>query len=1204
MGAKQGKESKNSLGKTKSEKSKAGLKENKSSSALDDLPSSHLTPSFTQPQDLLSRSWTSRDSLVDSLNSDKAFVALYNFEAAGQNQISLKKGDILQILKHNKTREWVSVKQLSSSSCADVIGWVPSAYITSLNSLDKFAWFHGPISRSKAEYLLSSGINGSFLLRESESCPNQLSISLRYEGKVYHYRVYQDETESKYFVTTENQFSSLPELVQFHSKQSAGLVTTLQYTVAKKNQPTIFESSPETDEWEIERTDIQMKQQLGSGQYGDVYEATWVSRGITIAVKTLKEETMALKDFIDEAQVMKEMKHPNLVQLLGVCTLEPPFFILTEFMSKGNLLEFLRNSKTEEVGLTVLYYMATQIASGMAYLEDKNFIHRDLAARNCLVGENHLVKIADFGLARLMREDTYTAHVGAKFPIKWTAPEGLAFNKFSNKSDVWAFGVLLWELATRGQSPYPGVDLTEVYHMLEKGCRMEKPTNCPLPVYQLMINCWKWEAHERPSFKDIHNLLDNVLYASCQSTERDTDSADDEVDEDKLRNNRKSACMLSEGNISPGSTLSSFGHNNYNNLRRAPVPPTRTSSFKEAAWESPLTNNNNNLSESFSDHVQSQSSSDDLLSCSRSGSCDQILTTTTSSAHKKPQFLSSASHTEAKLGGVKKKTLNSETTFPPPPDFLLKTSGGGRTTKVGKGSKESLECDSGHSSPAPGFFSTEAGRNCATLPRKTAAVSEELAEALNRRRRSELNKVAKESQAMSHSFIKKEAKSEKIVEESNDLKSPVKSPLKSPVKSLQKMALNPTPELRKKVEDWQAGVEKCLQDQRSFKAGLFSVSLNKVSATSSPDSEGKQLSPNEADDKAKSLLSSLRKVDRSKLEKKEFLRDNRSSQEVSCDERREDKRQANSLKPLNHRPSPRLGIAALKEKRTSSCEKSFEHAHKSRENIDHLKQPSNNADLISLKEFERCLQQRLNNLKSPVREDAPLLQRSVEGEIKKDKKDSKSILPTIRSRKFPKKIATDSEVEKSETVNQSQKSFSPTSRKSYFKSDVDKSLINELKNFDQKTKFPHLKAVTDQKEIVATSMRASSSKEALHQTEAVEQEVVVTKESVTSALSSFQNKLHRLHKANTFIANKLPNNAAKTAVNISDDFQLLVTKCSCYVDSLPPQLKFHYRDVLCSMQKSGDDFCKSSLNITNDKQDKFYSTFLDALKNAEDTFKK
>lgn len=107
------------------------------------------------------------------------------------------------------------------------------------------------------------------------------------------------------------------------------------------------------------------------------------------------------------------------------------------------------------------------------FLRHSIFLRRDLAARNCLVAENHLVKVADFGLARLMRDDTYTAHAGAKFPIKWTAPEGLAYNIFSTKSDVWAFGILLWEIATYGMSPYPGVDLTDVYHMLEKGYRCE-----------------------------------------------------------------------------------------------------------------------------------------------------------------------------------------------------------------------------------------------------------------------------------------------------------------------------------------------------------------------------------------------------------------------------------------------------------------------------------------------------------------------------------------------------------------------------------------------------------------------------------------------------------------------------------------------------------------------------------------------------------
>lgn len=167
----------------------------------------------------------------------------------------------------------------------------------------------------------------------------------------------------------------------------------------------------------------------------------------------------------------------------------------------------------------VLLYMATQISSAMEYLEKKNFIHRDLAARNCLVGENHLVKVADFGLSRLMTGDTYTAHAGAKFPIKWTAPESLAYNKFSIKSDVWAFGVLLWEIATYGMSPYPGIDLSQVYELLEKDYRMERPEGCPEKVYELMRACWQWNPSDRPSFAEIHQAFETMFQESSISDE-------------------------------------------------------------------------------------------------------------------------------------------------------------------------------------------------------------------------------------------------------------------------------------------------------------------------------------------------------------------------------------------------------------------------------------------------------------------------------------------------------------------------------------------------------------------------------------------------------------------------------------------------------------------------------------------------------------
>uniref|UniRef100_A0A8C5PZP8 Tyrosine-protein kinase n=1 Tax=Leptobrachium leishanense TaxID=445787 RepID=A0A8C5PZP8_9ANUR len=494
-------------------KSKKGLSSS-SSCYLEEALQRPIVTDF-EPQGLSEAArWNSKENLLSgpSENDPNLFVALYDFVASGDNTLSITKGEKLRVLGYNHNGEWCEAQTKNGQ------GWVPSNYITPVNSPEKHSWYHGPVSRNAAEYLLSSGINGSFLVRESESSPGQRSISLRYEGRVYHYRI-NTASDGKLYVSSDSRFNTLAELVHHHSTVSDGLITTLHYPAPKRNKPTIYGVSPNYDKWEIERTDITMKHKLGGGQYGEVYEGVWKKYNLTVAVKTLKEDTMEVEEFLKEAAVMKEVKHPNLVQLLGVCTREPPFYIITEFMSYGNLLDYLRDCNRQEVTAVVLLHMATQISSAMEYLEKKNFIHRDLAARNCLVGENHLVKVADFGLSRLMTGDTYTAHAGAKFPIKWTAPESLAYNKFSIKSDVWAFGVLLWEIATYGMSPYPGIDLSQVYELLEKDYRMERPEGCPEKVYELMRECWQWNPLDRPSFAEIHQDFETMFQESSISDE-------------------------------------------------------------------------------------------------------------------------------------------------------------------------------------------------------------------------------------------------------------------------------------------------------------------------------------------------------------------------------------------------------------------------------------------------------------------------------------------------------------------------------------------------------------------------------------------------------------------------------------------------------------------------------------------------------------
>ena len=201
------------------------------------------------------------------------------------------------------------------------------------------------------------------------------------------------------------------------------------------------------------------------------------------------------------------------LQLYAVCTQEEPIYIVTELMRHGSLLEYLKG-EGKDLKLTELIDMGAQVAAGMAYLERMNYIHRDLAARNILVGEGNICKVADFGLARLIEDDEYNAHQGAKFPIKWTAPEAALYQKFTIKSDVWSFGVLLVELVTHGRNPYPGMTNAEVLAQVERGYRMPQPMNTPDALYQIMLDCWKKNEWERPTFDYLQSILEDYFVST------------------------------------------------------------------------------------------------------------------------------------------------------------------------------------------------------------------------------------------------------------------------------------------------------------------------------------------------------------------------------------------------------------------------------------------------------------------------------------------------------------------------------------------------------------------------------------------------------------------------------------------------------------------------------------------------------------------
>ncbi|NXG24736.1 FRK kinase, partial [Grallaria varia] len=380
-------------------------------------------------------------------------------------------------------------------------------------------WFFGSTKRADAERQLSNPGNqaGAFLIRESESLKGEYSLSVFDGTSVKHYRISKLD-EGGFFLSRRKTFKTLKDLVAYYRRNSDGLCVLLTKPCLKVQVPATFDLSYKTvDQWEIDRRSLKLVKKLGSGQFGEVWEGWW-NNTTPVAVKTLKPGSMDPKDFLREAQIMKNLRHPNLLQLFAVCTLEDPIYIITELMRFGSLLDYLRKDGGAQIFLTHQVDMATQVASGMAYLESQNYIHRDLAARNVLVGEHSVYKVADFGLARVFKvenENVYEARTETKLPIKWTAPEAIRYNRFSIKSDVWSFGILLFEIITYGKMPYPDMPGHQVIQKLDNGYRLPQPETCPALLYEMMMRCWNAEADKRPTFADLSNQLE--IYFDTES---------------------------------------------------------------------------------------------------------------------------------------------------------------------------------------------------------------------------------------------------------------------------------------------------------------------------------------------------------------------------------------------------------------------------------------------------------------------------------------------------------------------------------------------------------------------------------------------------------------------------------------------------------------------------------------------------------------
>uniref|UniRef100_A0A8U8BPY4 Tyrosine-protein kinase n=1 Tax=Geospiza parvula TaxID=87175 RepID=A0A8U8BPY4_GEOPR len=376
-------------------------------------------------------------------------------------------------------------------------------------------WFFKDVSRKDAErQLLGPGnMIGSFMIRDSETTKGSYSLSVRdgdelRGGAVKHYKI-RTLDSGGFYISPRNNFNTLQELVQHYKGQSDGLCQKLTHP-CRVPQP---QKPWEKDAWEIPRESLSLERKLGAGQFGEVWMATY-NKHTKVAVKTMKPGSMSVEAFLEEANLMKTLQHDKLVKLHAVVTREEPIFIITEFMEKGSLLDFLKSNEGNKLPLPKLIDFSAQIAEGMAFIEKRNYIHRDLRAANILVSAVLVCKIADFGLARVIEDTEYTAREGAKFPIKWTAPEAINYGSFTIKSDVWSFGVLLTEIITYGRIPYPGMSSVEVIRALERGYRMPRTDNCPEELYDVMMRCWKIKPEDRPTFEYIQSVLEDFFTAT------------------------------------------------------------------------------------------------------------------------------------------------------------------------------------------------------------------------------------------------------------------------------------------------------------------------------------------------------------------------------------------------------------------------------------------------------------------------------------------------------------------------------------------------------------------------------------------------------------------------------------------------------------------------------------------------------------------
>ena len=314
-----------------------------------------------------------------------------------------------------------------------------------------------------------------------------------------------------WYLTDEMSFEEIAELITHYRKKKIAITpdgTLLKHPVPRQS-------------WELGHDSIMIEKKLGEGAFGEVYKGEMYldqNLKIPVAIKTLRdiEATKSERqEFLKEARLMRQLRHKHIVSLYGVCAQEQPMMIIMELAPGGSLLNHLRE-KGHSISLSEHVRYCVDSAKGMRYLEKNKVIHRDVAARNCLLGDKKDVKVSDFGLGLLAT--TVKADASQKVPIRWLSPETLQTMTFTLKSDVWSFGIMMWEVFSDGQEPYPDFNTSKVREAVGKHkYKMEPPFGTPLTVRELMIKLWQHNPNDRPNFRYITKELKNN-YSSLHNT--------------------------------------------------------------------------------------------------------------------------------------------------------------------------------------------------------------------------------------------------------------------------------------------------------------------------------------------------------------------------------------------------------------------------------------------------------------------------------------------------------------------------------------------------------------------------------------------------------------------------------------------------------------------------------------------------------------